>query len=341
MDLIIGQNPKPAGTPPAGRPRAPAPGPGQAGGQMGGQMQGHMHGQADLIVDGDQSTFMADVIEASREVPVLVDFWATWCGPCKTLTPVLERVVLAAGGRLRLVKIDVDANRALVGQLGQLGLPMQSIPTVAAFWQGQIADLFQGAQPESEIKRFVDGLLKLAGGAMPAAEMATEAKALLEAGEAGEAANLFAAVLEQDPEVPEAWAGFARALLALGEDDEAAATLERVPAKIAQHAEIAGARAAIELAAEGRRAAGGLAEIRARLDADPLDHAARSELSAALNATGARTEAADALLDILRKDRTWNEGAARLQLIKLFEAWGNDEPATLAARRRMSALLFS
>ncbi len=322
-DLIIGKTP-------ASRPNGAGPAPSRASA-----------GQAPIITDGNQATFMEDVIDASREVPVLVDFWATWCGPCKTLTPALERVVTAAGGRLRLVKIDVDANRALVAQLGQLGLPMQSIPTVAAFWQGQIADMFQGALPESEIKRFAENLLKLAGGAMPAAEMAAEAKRLLDEGQAEEAASAFAAVLETEPENPEGWGGLARALLALGRDDEALAALDQVPAKIASHAEISGARAAVTLAAEGRQATAGLAALRARLDADPADHEARYELAAALNATGAREEAAEALLEILRRERDWNEGAARLQLIKLFESWGFDDPVALKARRRMSALLFA
>lgn len=327
-DLIIGQTPasRPTGAGPASaHPAAPGAG----------------AGNAPIITDGNQATFMEDVIDASREVPVMVDFWATWCGPCKTLTPALERVVTAAGGRLRLVKIDVDANRALVAQLTQLGLPMQSIPTVAAFWQGQIADIFQGALPESEIKRFAENLLKLAGGAMPAAEMAAEARRLLDEGQAEEAAGVFSAVLETEPENPEGWGGLARALLALGRDDEALAALDQVPVKIAGHAEIAGARAAVTLAAEGRQATAGLSALRARLDADPADHPARYELATALNAAGAREEAADALLEILRRERDWNEGAARLQLIKLFEAWGFDDPVALKARRRMSALLFA
>src|SRR5271154_782872 len=160
-----------------------------------------------MIVDGDQKTFMADVIEASRTMPVLVDFWATWCGPCKTLTPTLEKVVKAAGGRVKLVKIDIDQNQALVRQLAQLGLPLQSVPTVAAFWQGQIADLFQGAQPESEVKRFVEALLKIAGGSMPSADLLAEAKLATEQGDAQQAGELYSALLQQEPESPEAWGG--------------------------------------------------------------------------------------------------------------------------------------
>ena len=296
---------------------------------------------SDIIVEGNQKTFMQDVVEASRARPVLVDFWATWCSPCKQLTPALEKVVRAAGGRLKLVKIDIDANRALVQQLSQLGLPLQSVPTVAAFWQGQIADIFQGPLPESEIKKFAEALLKLAGGAMPTTDLLVEAKAAMEQGQVEEAAGLFSAVLEQEPESPEAWGGLIRALLALGHEEQAQDALEQVPAAIASHAEIAGARSALDLAVEGRAAAGELAGIEARLAADPADHAARYELATALNATGRRADAAQALLDIMRRDRAWNEDAARLQLLKFFEAWGLDDPTTLAARRKLSTLLFS
>ncbi|MBE7211007.1 MAG: tetratricopeptide repeat protein, partial [Gluconacetobacter diazotrophicus] len=298
---------------------------------------------ADIIMDGDGTSFMADVVDDSRRVPVLVDFWASWCGPCKTLTPLLEKVVRAAGGRVKLVKIDVENknNRSLVSQLAQIGLPLQSIPTVAAFWQGQILDLFQGALPESELKRFVEGLLKAAGGTMPAADLLAEARTALEENRAEDAAALFSAILETEPESPEAWGGLVRTLLALGEEDQAAQALDAVPAKIAEHPEVSGARSALALLAEGRRAAGELDGHRARVDANPDDHAARYELATALNGAGQRAEAADALLEILRRDRKWNDEAARLQLIRFFEAWGFDEPATLPARRRMSALLFS
>jgi len=327
MDLFFGQKQGKAGNA-ARRPAAPPAGPASAG-------------PSAAIIDGDQTTFMREVIEASRSVPVLVDFWATWCGPCKQLTPALENVVRSAGGRLKLVKIDVDKNQALVRQLAQLGLPMQSVPTVAAFWQGQIADLFQGALPESEIRRFAEGLLKLAGGSMPAADAITEAKAALEGGDAEQAASVFGTVLQGEPENPEAWGGLVRALLALGEEDQARKALGLVPPRLAEHAEVAGARSAVALAEEGRTARAKLSTHEARLAADPADHQARYELATALNATGRRAEAADALLEILRRDRNWNEGAARLQLLKFFEAWGFDDPTTMASRRKLSALLFS
>ena len=297
-------------------------------------------GAPDPVKDGDQRSFMADVVEASRQVPVLVDFWATWCGPCKTLTPTLEKVVRAAGGRVRLVKIDIDQNRALVQQLTQLGLPLQSVPTVAAFWQGQIADLFQGALPESEVKRFVEQLLKVAGGQMPAADLLAEAKAAAEAGDHQGALQLFGALVQEDQENAEAWAGVARSLMALGEEGQALQVLESVPEKLKAHAEVASVRSALELAAEGRRAREKFGEFEQRLAADPDDHAARIDLAIALNAAGERAAAADALLEAIRRDRAWNEEAARKQLLKFFEAWGLTDPATLAARRKLSSLLF-
>jgi putative thioredoxin len=328
MDYIIGQKP-PRGAAAPGRPVAtPAPaGIPQAGADS-------------FISDGDQTTFMRDVVEASRTVPVIVDFWATWCGPCKTLTPTLEKIVRSAGGRVRLVKIDVDKSQALVRQLSQLGLPLQSIPTVAAFWQGQIADIFQGAVPESEVKRFVEALLKLAGGSMPAADLGAEAKAALEAGQAQDAAELYSALLQQEPESPDAWGGLIRALLALGDTAQAEEVLAQVPDKIRDHAEVAGARSALTLAAEGAKAKAKLNSFLVRLAANPQDHQARYDLATALNATGQRAEAADALLEIMRAAPKWNEDAARLQLLKFFEAWGFEDPVTMASRRKLSALLF-
>lgn len=311
MDLLIGQKPEAAG---------------QAGGAN--------------IVEGDEKTFMADVVEASRSVPILVDFWATWCGPCKQLSPTLEKVVRAAAGRVKLVKIDIDKNRALVQQLATLGLPLQSVPTVAAFWQGQVADLFQGAVPESEVKRFVDDLLRLAGGKALGSDALPVAKAALAAGNAAEAARLFTQAVQDEGENAEAWAGLIRAELAAGHEPAARKALARVPTALVEHAEIKTVRAALALAEEGRKAAGGIGALEARLARDPADHAARAELATALNALGRRDEAADALLEIMRRDRTWRDDGARLQLLKFFEAWGFDDPATVAGRRKLSALLF-
>jgi putative thioredoxin len=332
MDYIIGQKAAPGGRPP-GRPGAsPAPAPNAVAAPKAG---------ADAVVmDGDQATFMRDVVEASRTLPIIVDFWATWCGPCKTLTPTLEKVVRSAGGRVRLVKIDVDKSQALVRQLSQLGLPLQSIPTVAAFWQGQIADIFQGALPESEVKRFVEALLKVAGGSMPAADLGAEAKAALEAGQPQDAAELYSALLQQEPESPDAWGGLIRALLAAGDAEQAEEVLAQVPAAIRNHAEIVGARSALALVAEGQKAKAQLNNLLARLAADSQDHQARYDLATALNATDKRAEAAEALLEIMRAAPKWNDDAARLQLLKFFEAWGFEDPVTMASRRKLSALLF-
>lgn len=293
------------------------------------------------IVEGSQATFMSDVVEASRHVPVLVDFWATWCGPCKTLTPTLEKVVGTYAGRVKLVKIDIDQNRALVQQLAGLGLPIQSVPTVAAFWQGQIADLFQGALPESEIRRFVDALLKEAGSAAPSVDMIAEARSAMDANDAERAAALFGAALDEDTERPEAWAGLVRAMIALGADERAEAVLSEVPPKLVGHAEIEAAQTALSVAREGREAARTLVDIQQKLAADPDDHETRLVLAVALNATGERAQAADALLEIMRRQRGWKEDTARIQLLKFFDAWGVEDPETMAARRKLSALLFS
>ena len=215
------------------------------------------------------------------------------------------------------------------------------MPTVAAFWQGQIADLFQGALPESEVKRFVEALLKLAGGPMPSADLLAEAKAAMDEGDAEQAGELFSALLQQEPENPDAWGGLIRALMALGHEDDARQALARCPARSPTTREIAGARSAAGPGRgrpQGQVAAAGL---QARVAADANDFQARYDLATALNAMDQREQAADALLEIVRRNRTWNEEAARLQLLKFFEAWGFDDPATMAARRKLSAMLFS
>ncbi|MFT8719975.1 tetratricopeptide repeat protein [Acetobacter sp.] len=321
-DYIIGQN----------RPAHP----GQAGGASPAPAGG------DIIMDGTEANFMQLVLEASRNVPVLVDFWADWCGPCKQLTPVIERVVTAAKGRVRLVKVDIEANRSLAAQLTRLGLPLQSIPLVAAFWKGQILDLFQGALPESQVKQFVEAVLKASGGGtLPTADLLNEARVAMEMQHYAKAAELFSSVLEDEPENPTAWGGLVRAMLDLDDEEAAAAALADVPEKLRSNPEVEGAAAALELKREGRRVAGEATELRKRIEANPDDFEARMALANALNVAGHREEAAAQLLTIIKADREWNDGAARQLLFKFFEAWGHTDPATLTARRRLSSMLFS
>ena len=290
---------------------------------------------ADLIKDGSDATFMADVIEASQQVAVIVDFWAPWCGPCKQLGPALEAAVRGARGRVKLVKIDVDQHQMVAGQLR-----VQSIPAVFAFVGGQPVDGFMGALPPSEIQAFVDRVAAQAPGGDPLAEAMEQAETMLQQGAAADAAEVFAAVLQEKPDDLAATGGLARAYLALGDLARAKAILDAVPAIKAHETPIAAARAALELA-EAAADAGDTAEFLARLERDPDDHQARFDLALALLARRDTEGAVDALLELFRRDRDWNEGAARAQLVKLFDSLGPKDPVVTRGRRRLSSMMFA
>jgi putative thioredoxin len=294
-------------------------------------------GGAALVKDSSTATFMADVIEASREAGVIVDFWAPWCGPCKQLGPMIEKAVREARGKVRLVKINVDENQDLAAQMR-----VQSIPAVYAFKDGRPVDAFVGALPESQVKQFVQRLAAGAAGAPdPIAEAVALAKQAAAAGDQARAANIYSQILQHEPENIDALAGLARGAIARKDFAKAKQFLARVPKEQAAHAEIAAARAALELAEQGAKAAGKLGELKARVERDPKDNEARFELAVALFAAGEHEAAIDALLEIIRRDRAWNEEAARKQLLKFFEAIGLSDPLTVAARRRLSSILFS
>jgi len=291
----------------------------------------------DIIKDTTTQTFAADVLEASTATPVIVDFWAPWCGPCKQLTPILEKVVRQAGGAVRLVKMNIDENPEVAQQLR-----VQSIPAVFAFKNGQPVDGLIGAVPESQVKRFVEAL---AGGALqptPSEQLLEAAAAAMEAGDIGAAAQAFAAALQHDRTNPAAIAGLARCYIETGDLERAEDVLALAQDEAAAHPDVKGALAALELAKTGPAAPDSdLSALFARLDTNPADHETRFELALALNAAGDRTQATDQLVEIVRRDRAWNDDAARTQLLQFFEAWGAMDPASQAGRRKLSSVLFS
>ncbi|HER26053.1 MAG TPA: co-chaperone YbbN [Rhodospirillales bacterium] len=290
---------------------------------------------SDLIIDSDMANFVTDVIDVSKTVPVIVDFWAPWCEPCKQLTPSLEKLVTLGGGIVRLVKINVDENQQLAAQL-----KVQSVPTVFGFKHGQPIDGFAGAQPESQIKAFID---RLTSGAQSPLDAALEqAAAALDGDDPTTASTLYAQVLTQDPANGKALGGVIRCYLAIGEQAEAQALIDGLEAAMKKHPDVAAAITAFELAQQGEGADQvDLSALHDKLDANENDHQTRFDLALALYGSDQAEQALDQLLDIIKRDRAWNDEAARKQLVKIFEALGPMDPLTVAARRQLSSLLFS
>ncbi len=295
---------------------------------------------ADLIKDSDQTKFAKDVIEASRTVPVIVDFWAPWCGPCKTLQPMIEKVVREAKGAVKLVKIDIDKNQMLAQQLR-----IQSIPAVYAFFGGRPVDGFMGAVPESQVKQFVDRLVQAAGGApggagSEIAELLEQAKAATAQNDMETAAQIYSEILGVDPKHVVALAGLARYQVSAGDLEAAKELLAQIPAKERNGSDVAAVQAAIDLA-EKAKEAGPIDALKAKAAADPKDFQARLDLAMAYWAGNHKQEAVDELLAMIKLDRNWNEAAARQQLLKFFEALGFADPISVDGRKRLSTILFS
>ncbi len=287
-----------------------------------------------VVKETTTQAFVKDVIEESRRQPVLVDFWAPWCGPCKQLTPVLEKAVKGAKGKAKLVKMNIDDHPSIPGQMG-----IQSIPAVIAFVNGQPVDGFMGALPESQVTAFLERLIKDRVGGEEK-DLLKQADAALAEGDAAHAADIYAGVLAQDSGNVPALAGLARCYVETGAIEQAKQTLAMVPESKNNEAPVAAARAALELAEQANNL-GPIGELEQKVAANPLDHQARFDLAVALNAKGQRREALDHLLEIVRRDRKWNDDSARKQLVQLFEAWGPTDEATIEGRRRLSSILFA
>ena len=288
-----------------------------------------------LVKDTTTQTFMNDVIEESKRQPVLVDFWAPWCGPCKQLTPILEKVVHTAKGKVKLAKMNIDEHPAIPGQMG-----IQSIPAVIAFSNGQPVDGFMGALPESQVTGFIERLVKEPLGGDDTADALKAAEAALAQGDAAGAASLYAQVLAKEADNVAALAGLAKTYVQTGAIDQAKQTLALVPQAKQNDAAVATARAALELA-EQAKAVGPAAELEQKVAANPGDHQARFDLAVALNGKGQREAAAEHLLEIVKRDRKWNDDGARKQLVQFFDAWGPTDPATIEGRKRLSSILFA
>jgi putative thioredoxin len=289
---------------------------------------------ADVVKDTTTQTFMKDVIEESKRQPVLVDFWAPWCGPCKQLTPVLEKAVKAAKGKVKLAKMNIDEHPAIPGQMG-----IQSIPAVVAFVNGQPADGFMGALPESQVMAFLERLTKGKVGGEEQDLLKAADQALVD-GDAATAAEIYAQLLAEDGANVHALAGLTRCYVETGALEQAKQTLAMVPEAKRNEAAVAAARAAFEVA-EQAKSLGPFAELEEKVLANPLDHQARFDLAIALNAKGKREEAAQQLLEIVKRDRKWNDDGARKQLVQFFEAWGFADPAAVEGRKKLSSLLFA